>query len=187
MEIDDRNYRPYQTSNLADVSDPEAVYADLTKRDYDSYMKDYRGFEERLLKARDDTSLIDRARENAPKEMEKAKGIQERNISRYGGAGLSNAQRSEQGKAMQRGGALSLAGNVNNARLQQRDVNQATMADLINLGQGLNRNALSQLGDSAAMAAGRQEAYKNAKSQYSSSMKGMGANLGSALLAAWLI
>lgn len=179
--------RSDQTSNLPEVSDPEAVYSNLNKRDYDNYMRDYRGFEERLIAARDDTSLIDQARTDAPKQAQIAKDIQQRNIERYGGAGLSNAQKSEQGRDMQRGGQLSIAGGVNNARINQREVNQSTMADLINIGQGLNKNALGMLGDSAQMAAGRQEAYKNAKSQYSSSMKGMGANLGSALLAAWLI
>ena len=182
-----QDYSQYQSGNLAEVSDPESVYANMAKSDYDNYMKDFRGFEERLLAARDDTSLIDQARIDAPKQAEINKGIQQRNISRYGGGGLSNAQRSEQGRQMQRSGKLSLAGGVNNARINQREVNQATMADLIKIGQGVNRNALSQMGDAAGMASARQQAYKNAKAQHSSSMTSMGASLGSAILAAWLI
>jgi len=180
-------YSQYQTSNLPEVSDPESVYANMTRSDYDNYMRDYRGFEEMLLKARDDTSLIDKARRNAPKEAEKAKGIQARNLARYGGGGLSVAQQQEQGRAMQRGGMLSMAGNVNNARINQREVNQATMADLINIGQGINRNALGQMGDAASMAANRHMQYKSAKAQHSAQMTGMAGQLGSALLAAWMI
>lgn len=181
------NQRSDQIGNLAGVSDPEETYAQITRNDYNNYMRDYRNFENRLIAARNDTSLIDQAKIDAPKQVQISKDIQKRNIERYGGAGLSNAQKSEQGREMQRGGQLNLAGGVNNARINQREVNQATMADLINIGQGVNRNALGNLGSAAGMAADRQQAYKNAKAQHSSSMVGMGASLGSAMLAAWLI
>ena len=61
------------------------------------------------------------------------------------------------------------------------------MADLMNIGQGVNRNSLGMMQDAAAMQNNRYQAYKNARSNYSSQMKGMGAGIGSALLGAFLI
>jgi hypothetical protein len=88
---------------------------------------------------------------------------------------------------MQRGGSLASVGSLNNARLAQREINQSTLADLINIGQGLNRNALSQMNTAAGLQSQRQQAYKNAKAQHSAQMIGMGGQLGSALLAAFMI
>ena len=45
----------------------------------------------------------------------------------------------EQERGMQRGGQLNLAGNVNNARIQQREINQALLNDLIGIGQGKSK------------------------------------------------
>jgi hypothetical protein len=173
------------TSNLPQVSDPEKAYADITREDYENYLKDFRGFEERLIAARDDTSLIDQAREDALKQSEIAGQIQQRNVERYGGAGLSMVQRQEQQRALQRGGQLNLAGGLNNALIQQREINQKTLADLINIGQGVNRSSLQGLGDASAMAANREAAYKNAKAQHSANMMGMGAGLASAAIIAF--
>jgi len=177
----------YQTSNLPEVSDPEAVYAAITRRDYDRYMRDFRPFEERLLATRNDTSLIDSAREDSANQARIAQGIRQRNLERYGGAGLSAAQLQEQERAQQRAQSLGTVGAINNARLAQREVNQSTLADLINIGQGVNRSALSNLSSSASMANQRYNAYKNARAQYSSQMIGIGGQLGSALLAAFMI
>jgi len=177
--------RKLNTSNLPEVSDPEKVYADITRQDYENYLRDFGGFEERLIAARDDTSLIDQAREDTLKQSEIARQIQQRNIERYGGAGLSMAQRQEQQRALQRGGQLNLAGGLNNALIQQREINQKTLADLINIGQGVNRSSLQGLGDASAMAANREAAYKNAKAQHTSNMMGMGAGLASAAIIAF--
>ena len=88
--------RNYSVSNLPVVDDPEKVYADMSRQDFDNYLKDYRGFEQKLIDSRNDTSLVDRAPEDIAKQNEIAAGIQQRNISRYGGAGLSIAQRQQQ-------------------------------------------------------------------------------------------
>lgn len=180
-------YQNYQTANLASVSDPQSVYSDMARDDYDNYLKDFRGFEEALIKARDDTSLIDKSREDAAMQTRIASEVSQRNTERYGGAGLSNAQKQEQNRAMQRGSNLATVGGINNARVMQREVNQSTLSDLINIGQGLNRNALGQLNTAAGLQSQRQQAYKNAKAQHSANMIGMGGQLGSALLAAFLI
>ena len=180
-------YQNYQTSNLTSVSDPQSVYSQMARSDYDNYMRDFRGFEEYLLNLRNDTSLIDKSREDAATQTRIASESNQRNIERYGGAGLSAAQRQEQQRSMQRGGALGTAGAINTARVTQRQINQSALSDLINIGQGLNRNALSQMNTAAGLQSQRYNAYKNAKAQHSANMIGMGGQLGSALLAAWMI
>lgn len=180
-------YDNYMIGNLPIVDDPEKALNDITTRDYNRYIDNFRGFEERLLESRNSTKLIDQAREDSVTQARIAKESSARNRERYGGAGLSAAQRQEQTRAFQRGTSLATADNINNARIQQREVNQATMADLMNIGQGVNRNSLGMMQDAAAMQNNRYQAYKNARSDYSSQMKGMGANIGSALLGAFLI
>lgn len=175
------------TSGLPSVTDPEKAFADITRQDYESYIQDYRGFENKLIEARNDTSLIDRAPEDAAKQTEIAKGIQERNISRYGGAGLSVAQRQQQQVANQRQGQLGLAGSLNTARTAQKDINQSTLADLINIGQGVNRSALSGMGTASQNAAAKASAFKNAKASHTSQMVGMGSSLATAAILAFAI
>ena len=51
----------FSTAQLPNVEDPEQVYADITRSDYEDYVRDYRDFEERLIDSRNDTSLIYRA------------------------------------------------------------------------------------------------------------------------------
>ena len=179
--------RSYSTSTLPSVDDPEKAFADITRQDYENYVKDYRQFENELIAAKDDTSLIDRAPEDAAKQAEIARGVQERNISRYGGAGLSIAQRQEQQRALQRQGQLGLAGGLNTARVAQRDINQTTLADLINIGQGVNRSSLSSMGTASQNAAAKASAYKNAKAAHTSSMVGLGSSLAETAIMAFAI
>jgi hypothetical protein len=180
--------RGFSTSTLPSVDDPEKAFADITRQDYENYIQDYRGFEESLIdKAKKDTSLIDRAPEDAAKQAGIAKGVQERNISRYGGAGLSIAQRQEQQRALQRQGQLGLAGSLNTARTAQRDINQSTLADLINIGQGVNRSSLAGMQTASQNAAAKASAYKNAKAAHTSSMVGLGSSLAATAILAFAI
>jgi|TARA_R110000822_G_scaffold52739_2_gene136484 hypothetical protein len=185
-ELEYRN--SMSTANLPVVDDPEKAFADITRQDYEDYIQDYRGFEESLIdKAQNDTSLIDRAPEDAAKQSEIARGVQDRNISRYGGAGLSVAQRQQQQVANQRQGQLGLAAGLNTARTAQRDINQSTLADLINIGQGVNRSSLSSMGTASQNAAAKASAYKNAKASHTSQMIGMGSSLAATAIMAFAI
>jgi hypothetical protein len=179
--------RSYSTSTLPSVDDPEKTFANITRQDYENYLQDFSGFEKQLIEARNDTSLVDRAPEDAAKQAEIARGVQERNISRYGGAGLSIAQRQEQQRALQRQGQIGLAGGLNTARIAQKDINQRTLADLINIGQGVNRSSIEGLGTASANAASKAAAYKNAKAQHTSNMVGLGSSLASAAIMAFTI
>ena len=181
-------YTDYSTTSLPEVTDPEKTYADITRSDYENYVRDFRGFEESLLEdAETDTSLIDKAQEDSATQTEIARGIQQRNIERYGGAGLTAVQRQEQAKALDLAGATTTTGMLNNARIAQDQINRSTLADLINIGQGVNRSSLSGLGDASAMAANKRNAYNSAKAAHKSQMIGLGGSLASAALLAFAI
>ena len=167
---------------LQTVDNPDQEFAQILRQDYNDYIGNFREFEKRLLGKTDDTTLIDRARQSAPKQKDIAAGIQSRNLERYGG-GLSNAQLQQQQRTAQRGGQLSLANTVNNARVQQRSTNQALLQELIGIGQGVNARSLEGLSTAAQGEVQRRGAYKGAKAHYASQMTGMGASI----LAAFLI
>jgi len=150
-------------SNLPSVSNPDAAYASITRNDYIDYVSQYRGFEEDLLdRAQNDTSLIDEARVNAKGAQGLMSGIADRNASRYGVA-LTPAQRQEQSRGLERANNLGQAQSVNDARLAQKDLNQAAVGDLINIGQGVNRSSLGQMQGAAQSATQRKNAYDSAK------------------------
>lgn len=169
-----RNAQNDYVSNLPSVSDPEATFAQITRQDYMDYINNFRGFEENLLGLTEDDSLRERAVADQQTQNRIAQEVQQRNIERYGGAGLSNAQRQEQQRTLQRGGQLGVVNTSNNARVQQRQINNALLNELIGIGQGVNQSSLSGLGDASAMAAQRAAAYKNAKAQHHSNMVGLG-------------
>ena len=175
----DRDY----AGSLPNVSDPESTFADILRQDYNDYVANFQGYEDRLLGMVNDDSLIRRSRENAKIQSKIAEGVRRRSLSRYGGGTMSAAQRQESERAAQRGDALSLAGTANNARVRQAEINQALMQEIIGIGQGVNARALEGLGTAAQGAMQRRGAYKNAKASYSSQMMGMGASI----LAAFMI
>ena len=150
-------------SGLPNVSDPDAAFAQITREEYIDYVNNYRQFEEDLLdRAQNDTSLIDDARTNAQNAQGLMSGIADRNAARYG-VNLTPAQRQEQSRGLDRANNLGLAQSVNDARIAQREANQGVIADLINIGQGINRSSLGQMQGAAQSATQRNNAYNQAK------------------------
>ncbi len=149
--------------NLPSVDDPEKAYADLTRQEYLDYVKNYRGFEEQLInKAQTDRSLIDQARKDVGVASALTQGVAARNSQRYGVA-LTPAQIQQQELRLQRANTLGGIQAVNDAKIAQRESNTALLSDLINIGQGVNRAAQSQLGSAAGDATARRNAYTQAK------------------------
>ena len=109
-----------------------------------------------------DTSLVDASKENASLASGLAQGISDRNAARYGGT-LTPAQVQAQKRALQQGNTLGAIQSVNDARIAQSELNQGKLADLINIGQGVNRSSLSQMGSAAGNATQRKNAYDSAK------------------------
>ena len=153
-------------SDLPYVKDPDKVMADITKGDYEDYIRDFRGYETALIsKAQRDTSLVDYAKRDSIEASKLMEGVAKRNADRYGVA-LTPAQQQEQAKALQRANTLGAAQSINNARIAQKEQNQSLLADLINIGQGVNRSSLNQLGASAQNAVNRENQYQQAKAQH---------------------
>lgn len=150
-------------TNLPQVSDPEAAYAAITRGEYLDYVQNFRDFENQLIQqAQTDTTLIDQARTDAPMAAALTQGVASRNASRYG-VNLTPAQLQQQGLGLQRANTLGSIQSVNDARIAQREANTRLMADLINIGQGVNRTSQQQLGTSAANYRNLQNSYTQAK------------------------
>jgi hypothetical protein len=96
-------------------------------------------------------------------------GVVDRNASRYGAA-LTPAQMEQQERSLARGTTLGGIQGVNDARVAQKDTNRALMADLIDIGQGVNRSSLASLGNAAGAASQRESAYKTSKAQNKAQM-----------------
>lgn len=161
-------YGPYgrggdYVNRLPSVADPDKAYAEITRNEYIDYVNNYRDFEEELLeRAQNDTSLIDDARTNAENAQGLMAGIADRNAARYG-VNLTPAQRQQQERGLARANNLGLAQSVNDARIAQKELNQAAIGDLINIGQGVNRSSLTQMQGVAQSATQRKNAYDQAK------------------------
>tara|TARA_R110002124_G_scaffold448_5_gene2198 strand:- start:787 stop:1392 length:606 start_codon:yes stop_codon:yes gene_type:complete len=166
-------------NNLPAATDPDKIYEQMTRQEYLDYVENYRGFEEQLIeKAQTDTSLIDAARTDSQAAAGLMSGVSDRNASRYG-VNLTPAQRQERGRSLNRANTLGGVQSITDARVNQREANQAQLADLINIGQGVNRSSQSQMGSAAANATQRKNAYDtakaNSKAQTYSTLGGLGA------------
>lgn len=168
---------PYELSNMpsmpnmgynttaSSTQEPDQIYANITQQDFNNYIRDYRSFEQDLInRSQTDTSLVDQAMTDAPQAAANAKAQARRNAQRYG-AGYTPAQLQEAQRSFQRATALGTAGAINDARIAQREANTGLLSDLINIGQGVNRSSLNQLGSAAQDAQQRRQAFDAAKAQ----------------------
>jgi len=178
----------YTGGQIPTVSDPDKTFADMTRQQYLDYVNEYGQFEEELInQAQNDTGLIDQAREDVAGAQQMASDVAQRNISRYG-ASLTPAQQQEMQRSLGRSNTLGGIQAVSDARLAQRDANQRALSDLINIGQGVNRSSLQQMGSAAADATARNNAYTQAKAAQKAQTYGLIGSLGSAaILGAFLL
>ena len=83
----------YATSMLPTVSDPDRAYASLLQQQYQYFQTNFAPLERDLIdRAMNDTSLIDRAREDARQNRTLTAGVMDRAASRYG-SDLTPAER----------------------------------------------------------------------------------------------
>tara|TARA_Y100000004_G_C8848174_1_gene383535 strand:+ start:76 stop:759 length:684 start_codon:yes stop_codon:yes gene_type:complete len=171
---------------LSPSANPDFDYADVAVRQYGRYINDFRPFEEEMLRNRKDTSLVDAVPEDVAQQTQIAEDVARRNRERLG---MSETAALRQGReaASQRGEALALTGGLNNARLAQLDANNRTLANLINIGQGVNRSSLTGLGTAAANDVSRQNAFTQARAQHAAQNRQIGGSvLATAAMAAIL-
>jgi hypothetical protein len=178
-------YNNNQANALPAVSDPDAAHAQITRQQYLDYKENYTDFELGLIdSAQNDTSLIDSARTDAEAASGLMSGISDRNASRYGAA-LTPAQMQQRSVSLERANTLGATQSVNDARVAQREANTQQMSDLINIGQGVNRSSLTQMGSAAADATNRKNAYAQAKAQSKASTYSTLGSLGSMAIMAF--
>jgi hypothetical protein len=154
----------YSASSLPAVTDPDKAFADVGLRQHQFLVREFRPFEEALIESVNDTSLVDAVPEEVEEQARISQEIDERNRSRYG-YNRTAVEQQEVAREADRTKNIGLAGGLNNARLAQRERNHNLLAQLVNIGQGLNRASLGQMGAAADMAVGRRNAYTQAKAQ----------------------
>lgn len=158
--------------------DPTGQLLGFTRSDFERFMREDVPFQNMLLdQAMNDTSVIDRAREIAPQEIEKQRQIAARNLERYGGGNLTPAQRKEMQRAQQRGGKLATTNTINLARRNQREINQTLREQLLASFNRQKASATGMLAQSGLAQVSRENAYRNAKAQYRRNLFGLGGSL----------
>ena len=164
LDYDPNSSQNYSASRLPAVSNPDSAFANVSRRQHEFLVREFRPFEQALIESVNDTSLVDAVPEEVEEQSRIAKEIDERNRSRYG-YNRTSMEQQEVAREAQRTQNTMLAGGLNNARLAQRERNQNLLAQLVNIGQGLNRGSLGQMGSAAEMAINRKNAYTQAKAQ----------------------
>jgi hypothetical protein len=158
---------------------PDQIYADITRQQYDDFIKNFGGLESSLIaRSNNDTSLIDKARVDSGKAAGIATGIADRNASRYG-VGMTPDMLQARNANIQHSSALGSSDAINNAQLAQYDANMSLQDKLIDIGLGVNTSALSGLGTVANLGTQRDTAYNNAKAQSKINMWGTIGSIGS--------
>ena len=121
-------------NKAAEVKDPDKVFAGVTQRQADRYERDFKPFETDLVRrTQTDTSIVDTVPEDVAQQQRIAEDVSRRNRERFGFESTA-ALSQERQRALQRGGAINLAGGLNEARLAQLNQNQKVLSDLINIG-----------------------------------------------------
>ena len=168
---------------LPTISDPEQTYADITRQEWERYMRDFAPKEEQLIK--DAKGLTDKivkeSRDSAKQQAKIARETLQRNRERYGIA-LDPSARAEQDRAFQRQTTLGQVGAANRGQLLGRDIENRVLADVVNIGQGLYGSSMAGLQSAAQSAMQRDAEYRNAKrmasAQRKSNMIGLGMTIG---------
>ena len=140
-------------------------YATISRNEYKKYQDKVAPVEDQLLQdALGDTSLIDAAPENATRATEVAKGIQTRNIERYGGS-LTPAQRKEMERDRTRSKSLTTTSAINFATRDQKELNLQKLSMVLNSGTNSKNTGLSMMQQGTISEAQRQQGFNQAKAQ----------------------
>jgi len=139
--------------------------ANLTREDYEYRKSLLQPYEDMLMGLKDDTSIIDNARETVGTIATRGQDQTDRNMSRYGaqrvGAQALAADRNTQLAAANTGTDI-----LNNATIAQEEANQGVLGTLVSQGRRRQKNALAGLGDVASMESQRIAAGQAAQAQY---------------------
>ena len=162
----------FDADRLPEVADPDKLFAEEAKKDYELEVGLTREFEKDLVKKTKDQALIDTALDDIAVQQNLAQGIVDRSRSRYGIA-TTGAFNLEQRRAIDRGRVNIASDALNNARISQDEQNTALLNELSNISNTINKQ-ITQMGSSAALQTTNMEnSYKAAKSQHKSNKYGI--------------
>ena len=103
------NFEPGLTRTLRDQidsSDPDALFADVTRRQKEFVIANVRPFEQKLMEQLDSTELVDAVPQDVQAQTNIAAGIDRRNRERFGARSRGAVTR-ERERAAQRGKSLN--------------------------------------------------------------------------------
>ena len=139
--------------------------AALTREDYEYRKSLLQPYEDKLFGMKDDTSIIDNAREQVAMIADRGTAQTDRTMSRYG-----TQRRGAQAKAAERNLALDVANTgsdiMNNAIISQEEQNLGVLGTLVAGGRRKQKNAFAGLGDVAGMESQRIATGQAAASQW---------------------
>jgi hypothetical protein len=166
------------------TNDPDAMLAYMTRKDAETYERDYGQWERDLLeRSSNDTSLIDDAREDSAMASALSQGVVDRNRARYG-VNLTPAQAQQQQQTAQRNNTLGGIQSLQDARLAQRDLNQDMLGRIIDIGQGVYSRSMQGMTSAASNKKALDNAYSAAKAQSKAQTYSTIGSLGSAAIMA---
>lgn len=167
------NYTPPASTSmptLPAVSDPDLAYSNLLKDQYAYFQQNFAPLERQLIdRAMNDTTLIDQAREDSERNSRLTSGMMQRASSRYG-ASLTPTQQAELQRSIARGSNLASVGNLNNARIAQRQQNMSLLSNLANIGNKVYGDATQMAGTASQLQAARDQALSSARANHKSSI-----------------
>lgn len=194
--IDLRGYtNPYQSQTGAQQFGPnttnqqiEQFHADTVNDASQRYQETYMPQEEELAAQLNDRSIVSDAKANANSSFDGASGRAQRNIGRYG-IQQTGAQRQYSDRTQGLSRARNYVDQVNNANLDQYDRNIGLRNNLINIGQGIQADSLTQQGNQAASATGRINNQESASTALKAQRRSSNAQLlgGGLMLAAMFL
>lgn len=132
----------------------EHTISNWMRSDWDKFVGGYSPLLEAQQASINDNSLVGRAESDAGAVTERAAGIQSRALARRG-ISIGGAQASMMQKAQGLAAATTTANNINNARLEQRDRNEQTAADIANFGADVRNQAMDNMLNGAGIASSR--------------------------------
>lgn len=162
-------------------SDPDAILAQVIKRDQAIYNHFYRPVQQDVIASLNDTSIVDDTREAILSGQADQPARAQRTLRRYGQQ-MTPIQAAQAERRAAFDQALEFDSGVNEARIDLKERNDSLRRELINIGRGVAGDATSGLGEAAGLQAQREANNRNARAAARAQNYQTAASLASAAL-----
>jgi hypothetical protein len=156
--------------------------AALTRDQWNHYLTQFGGTEEKMVADVNSTALVDQAKTSAATQTAVGRGSFDRMLSRYGATGTPTPALTRLARARSLGEATGTAQAVNTARIDQRERNLGLGSSMMQLGRGVAAQGISGMSDVAGMEADRNAQNSQIKAQNKASNINTAASLGAAAM-----